>query len=116
MCFLSASQFPNSSNIEVLGAKTNPPEPETFIWNYTQNIKSQDRKKNKINKSIRPQYFVSPRMCVLNEILRCSQRLKVILIILWFLGLLLPLQVVANATFSSLGEVTLWNQDNGSQI
>lgn len=40
MCFLSDSQFPDSSNIKVLGAKTNPPEPETFTWNYTQNIKS----------------------------------------------------------------------------
>lgn len=64
MCFLLDSQFPDSSNIKVLGAKINPPEPETFTWNYTQNIKSYKRKKNK---SIQPQYSVSPKICVLKE-------------------------------------------------
>lgn len=48
-CFLLASQFSSLSKIKVLWAETNHPESETFVWNYTQNIKSQDRKEKQVN-------------------------------------------------------------------
>lgn len=64
MCFLSASHFPNSSNIEVLGAKTNPPNLKHLFGTA---LRTQRARKGKENRSIRPQCSVSPRMCVLKE-------------------------------------------------
>lgn len=71
MCFLLDSQFPDSSNIKVLGAKINPPEPETFTWNYTQNIKSYNRKEKQVN--ITTIFCFSQNMCSEREIPRGSQ-------------------------------------------